>query len=238
MNVLRFDSESAWAETAAGLWRDRLRQRPHLRLCLAAGNTPRPLYAALAASVKRGAASFGQATVFALDEYGGLAADDPGGCAQMLRRHLVEHVDLDPERFHTLDAAAPDLEAVCHAYDAGIAEGFDLAVLGIGLNGHLGLNEPGTAADAATRRVELHPRSVQSSSAYVHGPRLPTWGLTVGLRQLLAAREVWLLATGATKAEVVRRLVHAPMDSSMPAMHLRRHASCFLFLDPEAGAQL
>lgn len=238
MHILKFDSEAAWADTAASLWRDRLRDNPRLRLCLPAGNTPKPIYAALVKSVAAQQVSFREATVFALDEYGGLAADDPGGCANMLRHCLVSHIDLPPGQFHWLDAQAEDRDQVCGDYDAAIGRGFDLTLLGLGLNGHLGLNEPGTAPDSTTHRTQMQASSIRASRGYVTGPQLPTWGLTVGLQQLLASPEVWLLARGTAKAEVVRQVVLGPPTAAVPASLLQRHPNCCLMVDAAAGALL
>lgn len=100
MNVLRFDSEEAWANCIASLWRDRLRTNPRLRICLPSGHTPIKSFEAMARSVANGWISFREAEIFALDDYGGLAPDDPGRCRNMLQRFLVDHIDLPQERFH------------------------------------------------------------------------------------------------------------------------------------------
>ena len=108
MNLLRFDSEDAWVAGVASLWRDRLRTNPRLRLCLPSGNTPIGIYAAMAESVKRGLVSFRKAEIFALDDYGGLAPDDEGKCVNILRRYLIDHIDLPKEQFHFIATDAPD----------------------------------------------------------------------------------------------------------------------------------
>ncbi len=239
MNVLRFDSEDAWVNGIAGLCRDRLRLNPRLRMCLPSGHTPNKVYAAMGRSVANGQASFKEAEVFALDDFGGLQLDDPGRCRNMLQHHLLEHVDLPKEQFHFLDTEARDLNRVCQEYDAIIEKGdFDLTLLGIGLNGHLGLNEPGSTADSVTRRVEMATSSVKSSAGYLSHSNLPTWGVTVGLKQLFASREVWLLANGSKKAEVVARTANGEITADVPASLLRQHPNAWLIVDAEAGAKL
>ena len=236
MNLFKFDSEKALANGAASLWRDRLRVNPGLRMCLPSGHTPNPIYAAIAESVARGEASFQQAEVFALDEYGDLPPEDEGRCANMLQRYLFQHVDLPADRFHKLDSTAKDLERICADYDRALeAKPFDLTLLGIGLNGHLGMNEPGTALDTTTRRVELHPSTVSSSAKYLTHSQLPKWGLGVGLKHLLASREVWLIANGPQKAEIIQRAVKGDISLDLPASLLRRHPNCFFMVDAEAG---
>ena len=238
MNILQFDSERSWLESIVTFWRDRLRLNPALRHCLASGNTPIPVYRELVRATCQGQVSFSTAAVFALDEFGGLTPDDPGRCANMLLRDLVNHVDLPPAGFHFLNADASDLDAECHAYDQAIGNGFDLVVLGIGGNGHLGMNEPGSPCDSATRRVDLHEDTIASSARYVSHERLPRWGLTVGMKQFFASKEVWLVATGPAKAEIVRRIVRAEISEQVPASLMRQHANCSLFLDATAGSLL
>lgn len=238
MNLLQFDSTRSWVDGVATFWQARLRAQPRLRLCLTSGNTPLPVYQAIADLAAQGFLSFREASLFALDEYGGLPASDEGRCANILRRYLVDRVDLTPSRFHCLNPDAPDLDRVCRDYDSLIGHGFDLALLGLGLNGHLGLNEPGSAPESPTRRVEMHPSSTAAAAQYVRQNPLPRWGLTVGLEQLLGSREVWLLVTGRSKAEVLRQVLRGPIGPEVPASLLRRHRNCCVFYDAEAGALL
>lgn len=238
MNILQFDSPESWVAGVLSVWRDRLRLNPRLRHCLASGNTPIPAYRALVESIKRGEVSLREASVFALDEFGGLGPDDPGRCRNMLLRDLVSGSDLPNENFHWLDPDAPDLEAECQTFDRKIGPGLDLVILGIGLNGHLGMNEPGSKADSPTRRVHLHQSTIASSARYVSHDQLPRWGLTVGMAQFLAAKEVWLLATGQNKAEIVQRLVRGEISEQVPASLMRKHPACSLFVDAAAAAGL
>jgi glucosamine-6-phosphate deaminase len=238
MNLLRFDSEAAWARAVCSLWRDRLRLGPDMKICLPSGATPTAIYAEMGRSVAAGVVSFARATVFALDEFGGLAADDPGKTAATLRRQLIDQVDLPPPAFHLLDPDHADLAHHCADYDTAIGDGFDLVLLGIGRNGHLGMNEPGAPLDGATRRVDLHPDTVRSSATYFAHGNLPRWGLTVGLKTMLASKEVWVIANGTAKAEIVRRTVRDEITPSNPASLLRRHSHCSLFIDAAAASLL
>ena len=236
MNVLRFDSETKWTEAIASLWRDRLRVNPDLKMCLPSGTTPVDVYTEMSRSARAGLVSFTRSTIFALDEFGGLAADDPGRTSHTLRRQLIDALDLPPTSFHAPDPDTADITTHCADYDAAIGTGFDLALLGIGLNGHLGMNEPGSPVDSATRRVELHDSTVQSSARYFAHQHLPRWGVTVGLRALLAAQEVWVLAKGTAKAHIVRETLSGEIGPQNPASLLRRHPNAWLFLDDEAAA--
>lgn len=156
----------------------------------------------------------------------------------MLRRDLVSHVDLPETQFHWFDPENPDLDKECAAYDALAGTGFDLVLLGIGANGHLGMNEPGSSPNSPTRRTELHASTVTGSAKYLTHQRLPKWGLTVGMQQFFASREVWMVATGKAKAEIVRRIVLSEITDQVPASLLRRHPNCSIFLDSEAASGL
>jgi glucosamine-6-phosphate deaminase len=192
----------------------------------------------MVASVSAGHVSFARSTVFALDEFGGLAPDDPGSTRNTLQRQLVSLVDLPARAFHVLDPEAADSERECRRYDELIGPGFDLALLGIGLNGHVGMNEPCAAEESPTRRVELTETTIHSSARYFQHQDLPHWGLTVGLKTLLASREIWLLASGSAKAEIVRTAVQDGITTRIPASLLRKHQNCSLFVDADAGALL
>ena len=165
MDLVNDRSDRRWADRIADMILGRLAPAPGLRLCLPTGLTPMPVYDRLAAAVARGAATFAHAEVFLLDEFGGVPADDPGRCDQMLARGLVSRVDLAPGRFHrfTLDG---DVDEECRRYESLIGAGCDLALLGIGTNGHVGMNEPGSTPDTLTRRVDLAPSTIEASARY------------------------------------------------------------------------
>jgi glucosamine-6-phosphate deaminase len=238
MNVLRFDSAVSWVDGIATFWRDRLAGNPEPKVCLPTGATPAPVYAEMVRSAEAGLASFAKARVFALDEFGGLPRSDPGLARNILPRVLLDPVRLSREAFFSPDVWAVDLDQVCREYDERIGSGFDLVILGIGTNGHLGMNEPGSAEDSPTRRVDLHPSTIQASARYFNHANLPRWGVTVGLRAILASTEVWVLATGSNKASIVRQTVLGDIGVDIPASLLQRHPRCSFFVDADAGALL
>jgi glucosamine-6-phosphate deaminase len=235
VKLVRGGSTEAWAALLAGLFMQRLNARPALRVCLPTGLTPVPIYDRIAAAVAAGEASFARAEVFLLDEFGGVDQRDPGRCDQMLERFLLARIDLPPERFHRLDLTG-DIDAVCRTYEGVVGDGCDLTLLGIGTNGHVGMNEPGAAADSLTRRVSLAPDTIAASARYFGHDRLPTWGVTMGLGTLRRSREVWILASGPGKAPIVRQTLDGPVTIAVPATQLRDHPSVLLIADDEAAA--
>jgi len=215
--------DGSWPIEAAESLLARLRERPQMRLCLATGSTPLPMYSRLAQHPD----AFAAASVLLLDEFGGLPADEPASCDATLRRVLIHHVRPADYR-----AIATDHLGEPAAVDAWIDAGrLDLVVLGIGVNGHLGMNEPGAPAEGRTARVDLEPTTIEGAQRYFEGRVRPTWGVTVGLGDLLAAGEVWVLAAGESKVDIVRRSTEGPATTAVPASLLQHHPDVTWWLD-------
>ena len=219
-----------WAERSADRFDRFVSSYPRPRLCLPTGVTVMPFYREVA---RRG--NLDQVTIFLLDEFGGLPEGDPGRCETMIERYLIDRVEGDPElRVPDVDAPDPDEEA--SRYQRRIEEGgLDLAILGLGGNGHVGMNEPGSGRRSATRVVSLAPSTSRHAQEAYGATRPPTWGLTVGLEQLLAAREVWLLVTGEHKAEILKKTLTAPVGPDVPATFLREHPAATVLADESAA---
>jgi glucosamine-6-phosphate deaminase len=217
---------------------DTLRQKPGTRFCLPSGMTPVPAFSRIAAAVRGARASFSRAEVFLLDEFGGVAPDAKGRCDVMLRRTLIDAIDLPADRYHRPEPEAVDVDEMCRCYEAAVYGRLDLTLLGLGTNGHIGMNEPGSARDSPTRRVDLAPETIGASARYFDEGPLPTWGVTIGLRSLLASRTVYLVATGASKAAIVRAVMQEPVSTKRPASLLRDHPDAWLFVDAAAASSL
>jgi glucosamine-6-phosphate deaminase len=230
--------EDEWAATVASLLAVRLEEKPDLRVCLPTGDTPTPVYAELVAGEWRGEVSLRSATVILLDEWVGLPAGDPARCDARLRDELIDQLAEPPAFVPIAVDAGPDLEAVAAAHDAVVARGLDLAVLGIGMNGHVGFNEPGSRAEDGTRLVRLAVSSREAATSRYGASATPTAGITVGLARLLEAGECWLLVTGSRKAAILRRALNEPEGPDCPASYLRRHPRLVVFADEAAAAQL
>jgi glucosamine-6-phosphate deaminase len=225
------------ARTAAELIANRLRARPHLRALLPTGQTPLGVYAALRAHAARGELPSGAATAFQLDEYRGLGSGEERSFAAYLKRELT---GISFGAFHHLDGAAPDPVAECERHQRLLDEApIDLAVLGLGHDGHVAFDEPGSSLDSGTRVVALHPQTRADAAAEFGGlEQVPTHALTVGLRTLLAARELLLLVTGTGKAEALRSMLMAPPGSGFPASLLRTHPRLTVICDTAAAGAL
>jgi glucosamine-6-phosphate deaminase len=225
------------ARTAAELIVNRLRARPRLRMLLPTGRTPLGVYAALRAHARRGELPSSGAIVFQLDEYRGLGPDDERSFGAFLRRELS---GIEIAAFHGLDGTAPDPAAECARHQQQLDEAqIDLAVLGLGHDGHVAFDEPGSRLDEGTRLVALHPQTRTDAAADFGGlDHVPTHALTVGLRTLLAARELLMLVTGEGKAQALRTLLLDPPGAGFPASLLRSHPRLTLICDAPAASVL
>ena len=230
-------SEAACAR-AADLIAELLAAKPEAVLALPAGTTPRPVYAALVRRHRSGGPSFARATVFTLDEYAGIAPDHPASFRRFLDDELLRHVDLPTA--HAPDAIAADLDAACARYEREItaAGGLDLCLLGIGGNGHIAFNEPGSPFDSRVRVVDLAPETRATAAAAFGGAAVPARALTVGIATILSARRCVLLAHGAGKAPVIARALGEPPSPALPASALQRHANATIILDAAAASAL
>ena len=236
MHVLTFPTPAAANQAAADLLAGTLTAPDTRRVLVAGGNTPLPVYALVAAH----RLNLAHLRIFVLDEYVGVPADEPRTCSNLLRRTVAEAWGVPPAQFFALDPDPARAAAAVAAHERAIAEagGLDVAVLGLGTNGHLGFNEPGSGPDSTARVVDLEPESVEANRRWFGGAHAPAQGATVGLKTLLAARRVLVLAYGPAKAAAVRAMVAGPMDARCPASFLQAHPDTWLFTDTAAVAGL
>jgi glucosamine-6-phosphate deaminase len=200
---------------------------------LAGGNTPLELYRRIGDRK----VPLSHLTVFALDEYVGVPLDEPRNCANVIRRTAVEPWGVPGDRYFRVSSLAADALASIQRHEQRIAEagGLDVVVLGLGQNAHLGFNEPGSAEDSAGRVVDLDSISIEANRQWFGGDYAPARGVTVGMKALLAARRVLLLAYGAHKAGSVQAMLTGPRTAHCPASLLQGHAHTSVFLDQAAA---
>ena len=213
-----------------------LRDEGARRVMVAGGNTPLPLYDEIA---RRGIDA-SELRIDVLDEYVGVPNHHPRTCTNLLRRSVAEAWRVAPGNFSGLSSEESEAEAAVIAHERQIeaAGGLDAIVLGLGKNGHLGFNEPGSARDSAARLLDLDPVSIEANRSWFGGEYAPRQGATVGLRTILGSRRVLLLAFGAAKAKAVRAMVKGPRGSECPASFLQDHRRTHIFLDEAAAARL
>ncbi len=217
----------------------RTRERPVVGL--ATGSSPLPTYAELRRRHREEGLSFARATAFLLDEYVGLPAGHPERYRAVIDREITAHVDIDPAAVHAPDGNADDVPAECARYEAAIraAGGVDVQLLGIGGDGHLGFNEPGSSLASRTRIKTLTERTRTDNARFFDGvDEVPHHVLTQGLGTILEARHLVLVATGAAKADAVAAAVEGPLSASCPASALQLHPHATVLLDDAAAKAL
>ena len=229
------------ARLAADAVEDLLRSKPDAVLGLATGSSPLPVYDELAARHERDGLDFSRASGFALDEYVGLPPGHPESYREVVRREFTNRVNIRPENVHGPDGAAADIPAACRAYEEAIAAagGVDLQILGVGTDGHIAFNEPGSSFASRTRIKSLIEQTRRDNARFFSSlADVPHHVLTQGLGTIMEARHVILLATGAQKAQAVREFVEGPVAAICPASILQFHPHATVLLDEAAASAL
>jgi glucosamine-6-phosphate deaminase len=240
VDVWILESAEAVAVKAADVCADLIQEKPDARLGLATGTTPRALYAELIRRNQLGQLSFSRVETFNLDEYLGIGPQHPHSFHRAMRESLFAHVDIDPVNTHIPagDAAEPAREA--SAYEALIKArgGIDLQILGIGRNGHIGFNEPGSSLGSRTRVKTLSRATLRDNQLRKPDFETPIMAITMGIGTILDARALLVLATGAAKAAAVAAALEGPLAASCPASAIQLHPDATVVLDPAAAADL
>jgi glucosamine-6-phosphate deaminase len=237
MQVIVAQDYAALSRTAADVVAGVIAEQPNAAVVFALGETPQGMYRELAARRARGKINTTRLRIFQLDAYLGIGADDRRSFYGWLEREVLRPLGVPPANVVRLDGDAPDPQAACRAYDRAVADagGFDLAVLGLGPNGHLGFNEPPADPNAPTRVVTLTEASIESNARYWGGrDQVPRRALTAGLAQLLAARRTLLLVSGARKHTILKRTLDGPVTPDVPASYLQHAANVTVIADRAA----
>jgi glucosamine-6-phosphate deaminase len=214
-----------------------LRRAPQAALMFAVGESPVALYSDLAERRRLGEIDPSRMRAVQLDEYVGLAPDDERTFFRWLERDVLGPLAVPVDRTIRLRGDAGDLDAECERYERAVrdAGGIDVAILGLGANGHLGFNEPPSGPDAPTRVVELTDESLEANARYWGGlDRVPRRAITAGMRVILAARETILVVTGERKHDILRRALEGPLTPDVPASYLRTIAGVRVYADRAA----
>lgn len=236
MNI-HVHSDPNQATLATADWLIRVLEKPATRnVMVAGGNTPSALYAEVA---KRGP-HLSHLNIFALDEFIGVPPEEPRNCANLLRQSVVEAWNIPAAQYHWLPSTEGGAERAIsdHEEKVGAAGGLDLVILGLGRNGHIGFNEPGSSADCTGRIVQLDETSIAANREWFRGQHAPRRGVTTGLKTLLAAKSVLILAFGSAKTQAVAGMLAGPQSPACPASFFQRHPNARFVLDAAAASGL
>ncbi|HHT49783.1 MAG TPA: glucosamine-6-phosphate deaminase [Firmicutes bacterium] len=241
MRVLIEKDYTEMSKKAALMVAGQVLLQPATVLGLATGSTTLGLYQELIGMYRRGEVDFANVTTFNLDEYYSLGPDHPQSYHYFMYENLFNHINVKAERIHLPSGTAADIKAACAAYERKITEagGIDLQVLGVGVNGHIGFNEPNPSLPVYTDLVDLTEETIQVNSRFFRSvEEVPRQAVTMGIGTILKARRIILLANGRHKAEAIRKTVSGMVTSACPSSFLQTHPDVTIILDQEAAALL
>lgn len=242
MEVVICDSAQDIGALGADAIASALKSKPEPVVGLATGSSPLAIYDELSRRVADGKLSFAATRAFTLDEYVGLPADHPERYRNVIQSVFVDHVDIDPARVQGPDGLADDLEAACTAYELAIrdAGGVDVQILGIGTDGHIAFNEPGSSLASRTRIKTLTKQTREDNARFFGDDvsAVPVHCLTQGIGTIMEARHIVLVATGRAKAEAIHQLVEGPISALWPATILQMHPHVTVIIDAGAASRI
>ncbi|MBQ1566302.1 MAG: glucosamine-6-phosphate deaminase [Erysipelotrichaceae bacterium] len=239
MKVIRVKDAAEAAEKAFEVMKEFI--KPGKVLGLATGSTPLGLYAKMVEDHKQNGTSYKEIKSFNLDEYVGLPKTHPESYYAFMHRNLFDQIDIPEENTHVPSGLGEDLEAQAREYDEMIAESpVDIQLLGIGSDGHIAFNEPGTPFDSGTHVTDLAESTIKDNCRFFDNDisKVPTQAVTQGIGTIMKARNILLIATGANKAKAVKEMLEGPVDESCPASILQRHDSVVVIVDEPAASLL
>jgi glucosamine-6-phosphate deaminase len=228
----------AMSRRAAEIVAAAVTQEPGAAISLPTGSTPLGMFDELIGMARNGEIDLSQVHIFCLDEYLGVTAEDPNSLTGWLWKAFLGPAGIPTRHVHALDTTDPDPQSAAARYEQELIAlgGLELAVLGLGPNGHIAFNEPGSAADSRTRVVDLTPQSIEQSSAYWENTvPVPSQAMTIGVGTLLDARKLALIVSGKEKAGMLRKTLEEPMSSDVPASWLRLAADRLEVVADEAA---
>jgi galactosamine-6-phosphate isomerase len=235
METSILDSYEAISRKAAEIITRQLEKNKDLLFCAATGNTPTRTYELLAAEYTKRPELFARMRILKLDEWGGIPLDDPGTCEYYLQTHLLAPLQIDPQRYLSFQSDPADPEAECRRIQDLLKKNgpIDCCLLGLGTNGHIGLNEPATSLQPGYHLARLSASTLQHSMVAAM-KRPPSYGLTIGMADLLQARTILLLVSGSSKKSITRELLLGKVTTNLPASFLWLHGNTICLLDKEA----
>ena len=240
MNIIITKDYKELSLEAAKIFIEIVKSNPYAVLGLATGTTPLGLYKELIAGHKKNGTSYKHIRAVNLDEYKGLPSTHEQSYAYFMRKNLFEHLDINPENTYIENGMSKNGEIECKRYDKLLKLlPRDLQLLGLGENGHIAFNEPNTPFDSTTHVVNLTESTIKANSRLFKDiSEVPKQAYTMGLKSIMQAKKILILASGDNKAEAVYKLVNGDVTEAVPASILQRHKDCTLIADREAGKLL
>ncbi len=237
MKIIRAKDYKDMSRKAANIISAQVIMKPNCVLGLATGGTPVGTYAQLIDWYNKGDVDFSEVTTVNLDEYRGLPRDHEQSYWYFMHKNFFDSVNVQPDRIFVPDGSNPNAEEACREYDAIIRNvgGIDLQLLGIGEDGHIGFNEPGEAFELGTHCVDLTESTINANQRFFNSrDEVPRQAYTMGIKTIMQARKVLMVANGANKAEIIKKAFFGPVTPEVPASILQMHPDFILVGDQEA----
>ena len=241
MEVVIKDTFEEMSKLTAELIADVVRRKPRAVLGLATGSTPVGTYKELIRLHKEEGLDLSRVVTFNLDEYVGLAHDHPQSYHYFMNENLFKHVNVNPKNIHIPDGTAKDIPGFCRWYEEQMirAGGLDVQLLGIGSNGHIAFNEPGSSLGSRTRVKTLDDKTRQDNARFFKNfNEVPKYAITMGIGTIMDSRQLLLLANGAGKAEAIAKTCEGPITAMVPATIVQLHPKATIIVDKAASAKL
>lgn len=237
MKILKFDNAQLGSKCLASEIYQAIKENSTLNMAVATGRTMDSVYNNLYHLHQKNRLDCSKVKTFALDEYIGLGKNHENSYEAYLKFHLYEPLGFNLSNTHIPDVHLENYEKSAFAYEEKINKlgGLDFAILGIGVNGHIALNEPGSAHDSKTRVVALSSTTIQSNKSLFKSDRIPLTAMTMGIGTIRGAKKIYLIATGETKAQVIKSLIEGEISSDLPASFLKSHPDFTLILDNDSS---
>lgn len=239
MKVIITVSYDEMSKKAAEIVKKQIKEKHNTVLGLATGSTPLKMYEHLIEMYKRGEIDFSNVVTFNLDEYIGLSPDHPQSYHYFMYYNFFNHININKKNVHIPNGIAEDLEEECRKYDEEIekAGGIDLQILGIGINGHIGFNEPDESIETKTHIVNLTEDTINANKRFFESEEeVPKKAITMGLGSIMKAKKIVLLASGKNKAEAIKETIKGQLTTKVPATVLALHPDVTIIIDKEAAS--
>jgi len=238
MQILRFKNYEELSGYMADFIVNAIKNKPNLVLCMASGSTPALTCDLLVQKLKNGKVDYSKLTFLGLDEWVRLPPTNTGSCHYFFHKKIFEPLQLSSSQYFLFDALADDLKSECSKMDKVITEkgGIDIMIVGIGMNGHIGFNEPGTSFAVLSHVAELDEITKSVGQKYFDGPVELGKGITIGFGHLMNTKKVFLMANGSKKAEVIKKTIEGPVTENFPASIMQKHSNGFILIDDEAAS--
>jgi glucosamine-6-phosphate isomerase len=240
MKISKYDTYDEMSKAAAELVAQQLAEKPDSVICFPSGDSPTGMLTYIVGWANDGKIDLSRCFFIGLDEWVGMDENDQGSCKYYLKHNFFDKLSTRLTNVTLFDAKAADLDAECQRINNFISSkgGLDIMMVGIGMNGHLGLNEPGTPFDLYAHRSALDPVTVQVGQKYFAKETVLTEGITLGLQHLAEAGKAVLIASGANKASIIHESLQGTVSTEVPASILQRLANSIILLDKEAASEL